>query len=85
MSPLLIGSIGVGLLLLGFVLNLTRVLTERSVLYLLLNVVGSFLAAWYAYTGNSVPFVILELTWGGAALFRLAMVAMKNPRPQAGG
>lgn len=76
MASLVIGSVGVALLLVGFVLNLLRWTTERSVLYLLLNVVGSLMAAWYAWAGNSVPFVILESVWGGAALVRLVGVML---------
>ena len=84
MSPLWIGSIGVGVLLVAFVLNLLRILSEKSPTYLLLNLVGSFMAGWYAWTGGIIPFVILEGMWGLTALVRLVLATTKNPRPSGG-
>ena len=85
MSPVIIGSVGVALLLIAFVLNLMRVVTERGSIYLLMNLIGSLMAAWYAWVGGSIPFVVLELTWGIAALVRLVTGTKKNPRPMTGG
>lgn len=78
MLPLIIGSVGVGILLLAFVLNLVQKLSERSVVYLLLNFFGSSLAAWYAWIGGIIPFVVLEVVWGGAALIRLYLELKKR-------
>ena len=78
MSSTLIGSLGVGLLLLAFGLNLIKKLSETDPVYLTMNVVGASMAAWYAYDGGVIPFVILELTWALTALVRLAMVAKKS-------
>jgi hypothetical protein len=75
-----IGIIGVGLLLLAFVLNLARKLEERSPLYLVMNAAGAALAAWYAWAGDVLPFVVLELVWCGAALARLASLYKSSPR-----
>ncbi len=78
----IIGSVGVGLLLLGFVLNLTKKLHESHWLYLVMNAVGSFMAMYYAVVGENIPFVILEAAWGLAALIRLLLVwTRKTPRP----
>lgn len=71
MSPVIIGSIGVSLLLIAFGLNLLKKLSESSPLYLMMNFLGALLAAWYAYTGNIYPFVVLELVWSLSALVRL--------------
>lgn len=75
---LLIGSVGVGLLLLAFALNLLKRLSESSPAYLAMNVAGALMAAWYAFEGNAIPFVILELVWAGTALIRLILVAKKS-------
>ncbi|MBD3332326.1 hypothetical protein GF356_05715 [candidate division GN15 bacterium] len=72
-TPLLIGTVGAGLLLLGFVLNLTRLITERSLIYLLMNLIGASLATWYAWITETWPFVALELVWAMAALIRLGL------------
>lgn len=75
----IVGSLGVGLLLLAFVLNLRRTLSEDSAMYLVLNLVGAGLAAIYAFVTGSVPFVILELVWAGAALVRLLQGRKEAP------
>jgi len=84
MEPVVVGSVGVALLLLAFVLNLLRRTSERSVLYLLLNFAGAVLAAWYAWDGRIIPFVVLEAVWGLSALVRLLAVLRKSPRPEPG-
>ena len=78
MPPVVIGSIGVALLLVAFALNLLRKLSERSIPYLLMNIVGALLAAWYAWAGGALPFVILEAVWALTALVRLIMVLMSR-------
>ena len=78
MFPLIIGSCGVGLLLIAFVLNLVGKLSEEHPLYLLMNFVGAFMAAYYAFEGRVIPFVILELVWGITALVRLVLVIKKS-------
>lgn len=79
MSPITIGSVGVGLLLIAFVLNLLNVLSERGRVYLLMNVLGALLACWYAWQGRLIPFVVLEAVWGVAALVRMFLVPEKTP------
>lgn len=78
MPSLLIGSVGVGLLLLAFALNLLKRLSESSPVYLAMNIVGAAMAAWYAFQGNAIPFVILELVWASVALIRLILVIKKG-------
>jgi hypothetical protein len=58
-----IGSVGVALLLIAFLLNLAKQLGQDSWLYLALNVVGAALAAYSSYLISFVPFVVLEGTW----------------------
>jgi hypothetical protein len=78
MSSLLLGSIGVSLLLLAFALNLLRRLSETNPIYLVMNVIGALLAAWYAYSGDVMPFVVLELVWAVTALVRLILLTKKG-------
>ena len=83
MSPMVIGSVGVGLLLLAFVLNISKKLSETGATYLAMNFAGAGLAAWYAYAGGLVPFIILEGVWGGFALFKLiGVLANKKDSPR---
>jgi hypothetical protein len=66
-----IGFIGVGLLLLAFVLNLAKILKAEGVPYLALNLVGAGLACASSWMIDFMPFVILEATWTGATLVAL--------------
>lgn len=78
MFPMIVGSVGVGLLLVAFVLNLLRIIGERSTAYLVLNLVGAGAACWYAWESGLIPFVILEGVWALTALVRLILTT-KNP------
>ena len=78
MSDLVIGSVGVAVLLIAFVLNLARYLHEDHPAYLMMNIIGSALAAWYALAAYILPFIVLEAVWGGAALVRLILLYKKK-------
>ena len=80
MVSLIIGSFGVGLLLTAFALNLTRKLHERHPVYLVMNMAGALMAAWYALVGDIIPFVILESVWAAAAAVRLILIYRKGPQ-----
>ena len=58
-----IGSVGVAMLLVAFLLNLAKLLAQDSWPYLGLNVVGAALAAYSSYLISFLPFVVLEGTW----------------------
>ncbi len=75
---MIIGSVGVGLLLLAFGLNLLKRLSESSPPYLAMNAVGALMAAWYALDGGIIPFVVLELVWAATALVRFFLVIKKG-------
>lgn len=79
-TALWIGSVGVTLLLVAFALNILEKLSEQSRIYLSLNIIGSLAAGWYAYIGDIIPFLILELVWATVALIRLAAVVKKGFR-----
>jgi hypothetical protein len=66
-----IGFIGVGLLLLAFVLNLAKILKAEGIPYLALNLIGAGLACASSWMIDFMPFVILEATWTGATLVAL--------------
>ena len=66
-----IGFIGVGLLLLAFVLNLAKILKAEGIPYLALNLVGAALACASSWMIDFMPFVILEGTWAVATLVAL--------------
>ena len=61
--PTIVGSIGVGLLLLAFLLNLIKRVSQDSRIYTTLNVVGAGLACYSSYLISFIPFIILEGVW----------------------
>lgn len=67
----LVGTSGVTLLLLAFVLNLLKKLKPDSLIYLLLNVFGAGLAGVSSYMIEFWPFVVLEAVWVFASLIPL--------------
>ncbi len=82
MPSVIYGIAGVTLLLTAFGLNLIGRLSEQGTTYLIMNIFGAFLAAWYAWSGGQMPFVVLETVWGGVALARLIRnLTQKSSQP----
>ena len=75
-SPVLVGSTGVGLLLIAFGLNLIGRLNSKSPVYLIMNLTGALMAAWYAHSGHLLPLVILEGVWATVSIVQLGLVLM---------
>lgn len=72
----IIGSIGVALLLLAYLLDLTARLPNGTPVSLAINTLGAGLASSSAYLISFWPFVILEGTWAlvsAVGLMRWAM------------
>jgi len=66
-----IATIGVTILLIGFGLNLLKIITADSYLYLSLNFLGSFLAGVSAVMIHLTPFIVLETVWAVVSLFAI--------------
>lgn len=59
----LIGTIGVGMLLIAFVLNQHRTISEHSRPFLAMNLFGALLCGYSAWLVRFMPFVVLETVW----------------------
>ena len=59
----LIGTIGVGLILIAYFLNTFRLIPNNGRLFFLMNMIGSALACYASVLINYWPFVILEGVW----------------------
>jgi hypothetical protein len=59
----IIGTIGVGLILIAFFCSTFNWISGKSKLFFLLNIVGAGLACYASYLIDYWPFVILEGTW----------------------
>lgn len=75
-----IATIGVSILLIGFGLNLLKIITSDSYLYLSFNFFGSFLAGVSAVMIHLVPFIVLEAVWAIVSLFGIIKKISDNAK-----
>ena len=59
----IIGTLGVGLILLAYFMNTFSLIPKDGSLFFILNIVGAGLACYASLLINYVPFVILEAVW----------------------
>jgi hypothetical protein len=67
----IMGSLGVAILLIAFVLNMLKIIGTESLTYLLLNFIGAGIACFASYLIPYFPFVILEGVWAVVSLVSL--------------
>jgi hypothetical protein len=67
----IMGSLGVAILLLAFVLNLLKIINTESLFYPLLNFIGAAIACFASWLIPYFPFVILEGVWAVVSLVSL--------------
>jgi hypothetical protein len=67
----LLGTIGVSLLLIAFLLNLFKKIQVNNPVYSLVNAVGAGLCGISAYLISFYPFVVLEGVWVVVSLYAL--------------
>ncbi|MFM6924341.1 MAG: hypothetical protein ACKOU7_02490 [Ferruginibacter sp.] len=67
----LIGSAGVAILLLAFLLNLFTKMGVNSLVYIVMNIAGAGLACLASWLIGYIPFVVLELSWTLVSLVAL--------------
>ena len=68
----ILGSVGVALLLLAFLMNILKKLSQDSLPYILMNTIGAGLACASSVLIHFFPFIILEGAWMLVSLFALA-------------
>jgi hypothetical protein len=76
-----IGSLGVFLLLLAYVLNLLGVTSRVSRSYQSMNAIGAGIACYASYRIGFMPFVVLEAVWTLTSLVALAGAARGQREP----
>jgi hypothetical protein len=77
----IIGFTGVFILLIAFLLNLSGKLSQNSIVYILLNIIGAGLACLASILIRYLPFVILEGTWTLVSLVALIRYFTKKEQP----
>jgi len=73
-----IGAIGVGLLLIAYLLSIFKILHLQHPFYLLLNVIGAALACLASVLLLYWPFIILEGVWAFVSLIALIRIFIKK-------
>ncbi len=66
-----IGTIGVSILLIAFVLNQRRTISEHSRAFLAMNLIGALMCGYSAWLVRFMPFVVLENVWALVAAWGL--------------
>jgi hypothetical protein len=79
----IIGSTGVGLILIAFLLNLAGTWGRESAPYLWLNLVGASLACVASFLIPFYPFVLMEGVWALAALAGLLRLGPFRAAPES--
>lgn len=59
----IIGTIGVGIILIAYFLNIFSLITKDGKFYFALNIIGASIACYASILINYMPFIILEATW----------------------
>lgn len=65
----IIASIGVIILLVGFLLNMFKKISAQTRLYTGINFIGAGMCGLSSYMINFYPFVVLEGIWAAFALY----------------
>ena len=73
-----IGSVGVSILLVAFLLNLLKRIAQDSVCYASMNLIGALLAGLASWMINYTPFIILEAVWVLVSMVSLISI-MRRP------
>lgn len=73
-----IGSIGVALILLAYILNIGDRVDSKDLSFILLNLIGASLACLASILIEYIPFVILEGAWIIASLLSLIKYFKNN-------
>ena len=70
----LIGTIGVGIILFAYFLNMFSFIPNNGKIFYLLNIIGASIACFASYLINYIPFVILEATWAFVSVIGLIRI-----------
>ena len=74
----IIGTIGVGLILLAYFMNIFTLIPKDGALFFLMNIVGAGLACYASYLISYRPFIILEGTWTLVSVIGLLRLYRKH-------
>ena len=74
----IIGSVGVGLILLAYFFNTFSIITKEEILFFCMNIIGAGLACYASMLINYVPFILLEGVWCMVSVAGLIKLLLKR-------
>jgi hypothetical protein len=75
----IIGSLGVGLILIAYFMNIFSFIEKDGKFYFIINIIGASIACYASILIHYLPFIILEGTWAIVSLFGF-MKVFKNKK-----
>ncbi len=75
----IIGTIGVGIILMAYFLNNFSFIQRNGNFYFILNIIGASIACYASYLIDYIPFVVLEATW---AIISIIGLVQNIKKPQ---
>ena len=75
----IIGTIGVGLILIAYFLNIFSLIKKDGVLFFVLNIIGASITCYASVLISFWPFIILEGTWAIVSVIGL-LKTIKKPQ-----
>jgi lipid-A-disaccharide synthase-like uncharacterized protein len=76
----IIGIIGMVIILTAFVLNLFKIVTQSTITYCVMNIIGSAFLLYYAIVGDSLPFIVLQIVWIIFSAYKIILIVKKNEK-----
>lgn len=76
----IVGICGASIILLAFILNELHHLSNDSLAYDIMNLVGAVLLCLYAYLISSWPFLVLNAVWAIVSARDVMIDLMRKPR-----
>jgi hypothetical protein len=73
-----IGTIGVSLILLAYILNIFSFIPKNGIFFFMLNLAGAILACYASVLIRYTPFIILEGVWALVSIVGLVRVWAKK-------
>lgn len=67
----IIGTIGVGIILIAYFLNIFSLIAKDGRFYFILNVLGASIACYASVLIHYMPFILLEGTWAAVSIIGL--------------
>lgn len=74
----LIGTIGVGIILIAYFLNMFSIIPKDGILYFILNIIGAAIACFASILIHYMPFIILEGAWVLVSIVGLVKTIKKS-------